>query len=99
MANNLEYYFKDTVQEMADSLIEYAEHNEVSLEGLTIDNFNTLLDDRFDDGGYARCEKFTDLAWPYSFQFGEIESNAQSNAQWKCIKAAIKEVNKRLEGK
>lgn len=88
--------FNQTIEDMADSLMAHAEFEEKDLSGLTTDNFNTFLDDLFEDGGETRCERFADLAWEYSLRFGTLESLGQSNAQWKCIEAAILEIQKRL---
>ena len=66
--------FEEVTDKMADSLIEEALLEEKSLEDLSIDNFNSFLDDLFEDGGEVRCEKFGDLAWEYSLKFGALES-------------------------
>lgn len=84
--------FAETVEAMADSLIETARDRGVDLSDLTYQNFNTLLDDRFDDGGEARCEQFTDLGWDYAFQFGQMDSDGFDNAHHKCIEAAIQHI-------
>lgn len=85
-----------TALKMATSLIEQAEAAEVDLRGLTIDNFNTFLDDLFNDGGEVRCERFGDLADPYALEFGPLESAAFDNARWPCFERAIEIVNERL---
>lgn len=89
MTKKLNVKLNDTVDRMVASLKEVAEQNNVSLEGIRISNFNTFLDDAFNDGGEVRCERFADLAWDYAFQFGELESIQFMNAQWKCILKAI----------
>lgn len=96
----LEIKLAQVAETMADSLLEEAERQGVpleSLQGLSKDNFNSLLDDVFQDGGEARCERFTDLGWEYSLQFGALESTAQSNAQWKAIQAGVRVFNRKLE--
>lgn len=85
-----------TVMKMADSLMDAAIRQEVSLKGITKGNFNTFLDDLFKDGGEVRCEKFADLAFDYSLQFGELETTLFDRAQWECIVDAIEEVRKRV---
>lgn len=92
--------FKETVQRMADSLIEVAEQHDEGVQclvGLTTRNFNCFLDDTFNDGGEVRCERFCDLAWPYALQFGNIDSEGFDDARAKCHDAAIEEVIKRLK--
>ena len=81
-----------TILEMAMSLSHKAQEKGVSLDGLTIDNFNCYLDDAFDDGGEVRCEYFTDLADPYALLFGPLESIEYDAARWECIEAAIEMV-------
>lgn len=101
MTRKLNYTLEDTACKMADSLIEWADGDSTyalnALKGLTIDNFNVLLDDTFDDGGETRTERFTDLAWDYSLQFGKLESKGMEDAQWKCITRAIQIVQHRLK--
>jgi hypothetical protein len=89
MTKKLEINMFDTIQEMVESLEYQAEKSNVSLKGLTIDNFNSFLDDLFNDGGFIRCEKFGDLAMEYALQFGEFESDRFTNKQWDCIEKAI----------
>lgn len=84
-------------QEMADSLMEQATIFHVDLAGLTIDNFNSFLDDAFNDGGEVRCIKFTDLAMEYSQYFGEIESDPFDTAQWNAITRAVEIIQQRIE--
>jgi hypothetical protein len=78
-----------TAERMVDSLIEAAEQAGVDLSGITEQNFNAELDSRFNDGGEARCERFTDLAWEYSAQHGPLDSAEWDRAQWDAIKAAL----------
>lgn len=87
---------QETVNQMVDSLMNQADLHSVSLKGMTIENFNSFLDDLFSDGGEVRCEKFADLAMEYAFQFGEIESAPFMEKQWSCIESAIKIIAKRL---
>ena len=82
-----------TVIRMAQSLMYQARKSEVDLSGLTIDNFNTYLDDAFMDGGEVRCVKFGDLAMPYANTRGSFESDAWMSAQWECIEAAIDRIH------
>lgn len=79
----------ETARRMSNSLLAEALLRNVSLSGLTIENFNTFLDDAFNDGGEVRCEKFVDLALSYSTTFGEIESDAEERARWGCIEMAF----------
>jgi hypothetical protein len=79
-----------TAMKMARSLAFQAKMHDVSLNGLTIDNFNSFLDDLFNDGGEIRCEKFIDLADSYALKFGKLESKEFDNAKWPCIEDAIK---------
>lgn len=74
---------------MSGSLLREARRRNVSLFGLTVKNFNGFLDDAFGDGGEVRCEKFGDLALPYSTTFGEIGSAAEEKARWECIELAL----------
>jgi hypothetical protein len=85
----LEYTMERAVGKMVESLLDAAKSNGKSLKGLTYENFNTFLDDLFNDGGEIRCEQFTDLAIDYALQFGELESDSFNVAQHKCIKKAI----------
>lgn len=88
---------RNVVQQMHDSLLRQAQRAGVDLNGLTIDNFNTYLDDAFGDGGYIRCECFGDLATPYALQYGPIESDKFMEAQWKCIEEAIVLIRRTLD--
>ena len=92
----LEIYKQEAVSKMVESLLYQAEYHEKSLKGMTIKNFNSFLDDLFNDGGEIRCEKFTDLAMEYALQFGEIESTPFNNKQWSCIESAIETIEKKL---
>lgn len=93
----LRYYLTDTAEKMADSLINWADEDQKqALKALTVDNFNDLLDEIFQDGGETRCERFCDLGWEYSCQFGKLESPAQEAAHWKVIQLAIEIVVKDL---
>ncbi len=74
---------------MSSSLLGEARRRNVSLFGLTVRNFNDFLDGAFGDGGEVRCEKFVDLALPYSTIFGEIGSAAEEKARWECIELAL----------
>ena len=85
---------KQTVQKMVESLRRYAAENNKSLTGITILDFNTFLDDLFEDGGETRCERFVDLAWEYAGQFGPLDSDGFNRAQWECIKKAVHELEK-----
>ena len=73
----------------AQSLTAYASRQGVDLTGVTMDNFNTFLDDAFEDGGFARCEKFLDKIDPYALQFGPLESERFDDAKWATIKIAF----------
>ena len=84
------------VNRMVAEILSLAIENHKDLRGITITNFNSFLDDLFEDGGEARCERFCDLAWPYSLQFGKLESTEFEAAQWSCIEAAIEELRRRL---
>jgi len=75
--------------QMVDGLVKHAQLCGVSLEGVTLQNFNHELDQRFDDGGVARCEHFMDLAWDYSGQFGNLGSDAFEAAQWEAAETAF----------
>lgn len=79
---------------MVESLKDAAKSKSKSLEGLTYENFNTFLDDLFNDGGETRCKQFTDLAMDYALQFGELESTPFTDAQHKCIKKAIEKLSR-----
>jgi len=97
MANKLKITVRETADRMADSLIDKAASANKSLAGISVDNFNTFLDNLFKDGGEIRCENFADLAWDYSLQFGELGSDNFDNAQWRCIRSAIIQVRKRIK--
>lgn len=100
MTKKLEHTLLATADHMADALIDEAQHEEVDfleLAKITIGNFNTLLDELFSDGGNTRCEKFCDLAWPYSLQFGPMESQAFDHAQSGAISKAIRYVQIRAK--
>lgn len=84
-------------ERMADSILDYARHNNVSLNGVTVENFNSFFDDAFDDGGEARCESFCDLGWEYAQQFGKFEDENWSKAQWRAVKAGLKALIKKLK--
>jgi rubredoxin len=91
---------ENTVASMVASLkavLESYEKSLADLKGITVQNFQTMFDDLFKDGGEARCEQFTDLAWPYSLQFGELESKGFETAQWECIKEAVEQVIEEVE--
>jgi hypothetical protein len=78
------------VRRMVDSITDEANHCDpvVSLKGLK--NVNDL-DDLFNDrSGQIRCEKFCDVAWEYSLQFGSLESRGFEDAQQRAISAALK---------
>ena len=92
MSRKLEYTKRETVNTMVASLRAVAKERGVSLNGLTIDNFNYFLDDAFNDGGEVRCELFGDLAWNYALQFGPLESGPFDSARWECTEAAIKRI-------
>ncbi|MFW5962552.1 MAG: hypothetical protein ACOCQR_02950 [bacterium] len=81
---------KDIVKEMVDSLIGKAEEEGVNLKGITVENFNSFLDDAFADGGETRCIYFTDLSIEYGNQFGSFESREADEARWECIHDALK---------
>lgn len=89
--------FTDTAYKAANSLMRQAELHGVNLKGLTIKNFNTFLDDAFNDGGEIRCLKFTDLIDPYACQFGPIESEAWEEARWPCIERAIQIIQEKID--
>lgn len=100
MTKKLEHTLLPTADHMADSLIEAAQHEDVDfaeLAKITVQNFNTLLDTLFNDGGNTRCEKFCDLAWPYSLQFGPLESADFNRYQWMAITKAISYVQVRAK--
>jgi hypothetical protein len=82
-----------TARRMANSLIREATSHNVSLKGLTYDNFHTFLDKAFKDGGEVRCEKFTDLAWPYAITNTTFASTAFEDKCHDCIKSAIEIIN------
>jgi len=84
----------DVARKMVDSLYSEAEDQGVDLHGLTINNFNTFLDDAFNDGGETRCEHFTDIGWEYSSQFGPLESRGFEEAQWKVLAEAFRLIAK-----
>lgn len=85
----MEITLQETVDKMIESLEERAEHFEVHLNGINSKNFNTFLDDLFEDGGEVRCEYFTDLTFDYALQFGEFESNGFESARWQAIEMAL----------
>ena len=89
---------KKTIQRMACALMDEAGRCGASLSGLTLENFNTFLDDAFGDGGEARCIHFVDLADPYAVKFGPIESRGWDGARWECIRLAIKIVQEVTNG-
>ena len=87
------------VLKMVESLLEAARREDVDMNALAkinTTNFNVLLDDLFNDGGETRCERFCDLGWEYSLQFGHLESAGCEAAQWSCVEAAINEIWRRL---
>ena len=75
--------------EMVRSLEQEAEEQNVSLVGLNRKNFNTFLDDAFNDGGEVRCIKFTDIPIDYALRFGEIESPRFDDARWEVYYLAF----------
>lgn len=79
----------------ANSLLNKAKQHNIILPELTLDNFNTVLDDLFNDGGEVRCVHFIDLTNKYACRFGPIESTKWEEARWPCIEKAIELVNKR----
>jgi hypothetical protein len=80
---------EQTVTAMVASLERAAKQARVSLKGVTRENFNSELDDRFHDGGEARCEQFGDLTWAYATQFGAFDSQEWEDARWECFEAAF----------
>lgn len=83
---------EETVQRMVGSLIHVARLEDVSLKGITVNNFNGFLDDAFKDGGNTRCERFSPGIT--ACKFGELDSNAFDKAQWACIESAIRRIGK-----
>ena len=88
---------EEAARKMADNLMNYARKNGVDISGVTLKNFNTYLDDQFDDGGEARCERFLDLGDEYAMQFGDLETKSFDDAKWKCITRAIQIVRQEFK--
>lgn len=76
-------------EKMVDNLSDHAEKCGVELNGINRHNFNTELDDRFNDGGEARCEYFADLGWEYAQEFGEFGSDDSETALWRVLSSAL----------
>lgn len=97
MSKKLRITFEETIEKMADSLIEESEKSDVSLAPLRAKNFDVnSLDDIFHDGGEVRCERFGDLSFEYALQFGEFDSTEFNNKHWNCMVAAIKRIRTKL---
>lgn len=88
---------KKLAKECVLSLENAAEEKGVSLQGITRENFNTFLDDLFDDGGETRVEKFTDLPDEYALQFGELESPEFDKAKWEVLDLAFDILEKKYK--
>lgn len=75
-------FLKKVAEKMCDSLIGHAKANGVSLDG--INDFPTLheLDDRFHDGGEARCEQFTDIGWEFASEYGTFKEVPDDEWEW-----------------
>ena len=84
---------EETAWEMCEALRDYADDMGVlgRLQDwdLTTDNHHRL-DDIFNDGGYARCERFTDLASDAALAEGyEFESEGWDDLRWRIIDRAF----------
>lgn len=90
----MEFTQRETVNNMAQSLLGEGKRVGVCLCGLTEKNLNGFLDDGFRDGGKVRCEDFVDLADPYALRFGPLESKGWESARWECIRKAIERVSR-----
>jgi hypothetical protein len=86
------------VENMIESIENYAEKKGISLENNIPENVNDF-DELFKDGGEGRCEYFTDLSWDYALPFGELEDYENPNGfmahSWKCINRAMKKLQKK----
>jgi hypothetical protein len=91
-------YQSNTIAEMIEGLESWAQEKEIDLTNKIPDNVNNL-DELFQDGGEARCEHFTDLAWGYALQFGEIDDYKNDNGFEShrniCIDKAMKKLQKK----
>ena len=90
---------KEIATRMVDILEDHAKRCEVDLHGVTKDNFNCELDERFQDGGVARCEYFSDISWDYCAQFGEFRDDMMGpwhDAHGRALRAALKLLEKRF---
>lgn len=79
----------EVAEKMVGVLLDHARQCDVDLEGVNRHNFNIELDDRFGDGGEARCEHFADIGWEYAGQFGVIGSDAFEDAQSEVLSEAL----------
>lgn len=86
---------EETVEEMVDSLEQVSEEYVVTLEGINRNNYEEEIDNRFDISGEVRCERFTDIAIDYSFQYGGLETESFRDAQAEAIKKACDIIEKR----
>ena len=72
-------------------------HEAVEREGVSEDEVREVLasralsglDDIFNDGGFVRCEEFTDLGIEFALAYGELESEGFDEAHWELIDEAI----------
>ncbi|GAB6427850.1 hypothetical protein bcgnr5372_38220 [Bacillus luti] len=85
----------ETTNKMITSLEKAAEKHNVSLAGITLNNFNSFLDDLFNDGGDIRCEQFADLSWSYAKQYGKFPGDAFMNANARAVEEAVKILEKK----
>jgi hypothetical protein len=88
---------QETVDKMVNEIIDYASRKDIELWDnipFDVNDFDIL----FNDGGEARCEHFTDLAWDYAFQFGVIDDYDNKNGfeahRWRCVESAMKILQK-----
>jgi len=93
----------DVAKRMVSKLEYHAHRCGVDLDGVTLSsdgnsdkNFNTVLDDLFNDGGEARCVYFGAVAADYLVRHGyKIESQPHDDRWWIFLERAIDIFNER----
>ena len=88
------------VKSMIDSLESEFYRNKLKVSDLNFNSASDMLnsiDDILLDGGEFICERFTDLAHEFAFDFGDMESEEFEDAKWKCIELAYSVLKKKYE--
>mgnify|MGYP001565639394 CR=1 FL=1 len=90
--------FIKSVKNMVSSLEQQAIEKGFNISDFCFDSAGDMLssmDRVINDGGFVRCEYFTDLAHIVAIKYGEIESAEFEDIKWKCIELAYNVLKKK----